>query len=142
MAHQLDDSALARLTVAARGARARAYVPYSGFDAGAAVLTATGRIVEGALVENLVFGLAMCAERVALFLAVAQGAGRPVALALAAPATAGDVTFPCGSCLQVAAELGGMTLEVVALPPDGGPPEHRTVAQLAPGLPHRRRLLT
>ncbi len=142
MAANIDDATLDRLAAAARRARTNAYVPYSGFDAGAAVLTATGHIIAGALVENLVFGLAMCAERVALFQAVVEGAGRPVALALAAPDTAGDVTFPCGSCLQVAAELGGMDMAVVAIPPDDGAPEQRTIRQLAPGLPHRRTLLT
>lgn len=142
MAPDISQSDIDRLAAAARGARDRAYVPYSGFDAGAAVLTTAGHVVSGSLVENLVFGLAMCAERVALFHAVSQGAGRPVALALAAPDTAGDLTFPCGSCLQVAAELGGMNLRVLAVSPDGGAIEHRTVAELAPGIPHRRRLLT
>lgn len=139
---ELTDEVLDDLLAAAREARANAYVPYSGFDAGAAVLTKDGTRVTGALVENLVFGLAMCAERVALFQTVAQGAGRPVALALAAPDTAGDATLPCGSCLQVAAELGGMELVVVAAAPDSEQPVRRTVAELGPGLPHRKTLLT
>lgn len=117
-------------------------MPYSGFDAGAAVLTAQGETIIGSLVENLVFGLAMCAERVALFQTVSSGAGRPVALALAAPATAGEATFPCGSCLQVAAELGGMDMVVVVGDPEGDGLIRRSVADLGPGLPHRKTLLT
>lgn len=138
----LTDSDLEELAAAATRARRHAYVPYSGFDAGAAVLTATRSIITGALVENLVFGLAMCAERVALFQAVTQGEGRPVALALAAPDTAGSLTFPCGSCLQVAAELGGKDLQIAAVPGDGSEPQLKTVLELAPGLPYRKTLLT
>ena len=56
---------------AARSARNRAYAPYSGFRMGAAVVTDRGSIITGALVENVSLGLAMCAERVALFASVA-----------------------------------------------------------------------
>ncbi|MDA3038216.1 MAG: cytidine deaminase [Actinomycetota bacterium] len=99
-------------------ARERAYVPYSGFRMGAAVLTTGEEIVVGSLVENVSLGLAMCAERVALFACVAAGA-RPQALALVSPRTDGSVTFPCGACLQVALELGGPDLVVVAATTDG-----------------------
>ncbi len=135
-----DPAAVERIVAAARAARANAYVPYSGFDAGAAVLTGSGAVVGGALVENLVFGLAMCAERVAMFAAVAQGAGDVEALALAAPGTAGRRTTPCGSCLQVAIELGGPDLTVVLADPTGGADhEVTTVDSLAPGIPRRGR---
>ncbi len=103
---------------AAEAARQRAYAPYSGFRMGAAVLTTSGAIVSGALVENVSLGLAMCAERVALFGTVAAGE-RPAALVVAAPRTDGAVTFPCGACLQVGLELGGWDLPVVAVTPDG-----------------------
>ena len=143
MAHKPTDDDLRELLARAGQARETAYVPYSGFDAGAAVLTARGETISGSLVENLVFGLAMCAERVALFQTVSSGAGRPIALALAAPATAGQATFPCGSCLQVAAELGGMDMVVAVGDPDEGDALiRRTVAELGPGLPHRKTLLT
>lgn len=123
---------------AAHQTRANAYAPYSGFRTGAAVRTEDGSIHVGALVENLVFGAAMCAERVALFSAVAAGAGRPVALALVAPDTAGERTFPCGPCLQVAIEIGGADLPIVAASADGGHVEVRSVDQLAPGIPRRK----
>lgn len=127
-----------RLVTAAREARGNSYVPYSGFETGAAVLMESGAIHTGVLVENLVFGLAMCAERVALFSAIAQGGGKPVAMAFAAPDTAGKRTYPCGSCLQVAVELGGMQMEIVSVDPDGDEVEIKTIADIAPGIPHRK----
>jgi cytidine deaminase len=101
----------------ALGERDLAYVPYSGFAMGAAVVTRSGAVVPGTLVENVSLGLAMCAERVALFATVAGG-DRPAALVLASPRTGGRLTFPCGACLQVALELGGPDLEVAAVAPD------------------------
>ncbi len=133
----LDAATTDRLVAAALEARGRAYVPYSDFAAGAAVLTASGEVVPGALVENLVFGLAMCAERVAMFSALAQGHRDLAALALAAPSTAGRRTMPCGSCLQVAIELAGPDLTVIAVGPDGGDRVVTTVDELGPGLPRR-----
>lgn len=106
------------LIEAAREARTRAYAPYSGFRMGAAVSTDSGSIVQGSLVENVSLGLAMCAERVALFSCVAA-ARTPTTLVLVAPRTDGEVTHPCGACLQVALELGGPDLEVVAVSTDG-----------------------
>jgi cytidine deaminase len=106
------------LIEAAVEARSRAYVPYSGFRMGAAVLTTSDRIVPGSLVENISLGLAMCAERVALFACVAAGE-RPRALALVSPRTDDVVTFPCGACLQVGLELGGPDMVVVAVSTQG-----------------------
>jgi cytidine deaminase len=103
---------------AARAARENAYVPYSKFAMGAAARAADGTIVPGALVENVSLGLAMCAERVALFAMVAQGR-RPVSVALVAARTDDAVTTPCGACLQVALELGGPSTEVIAVAVDG-----------------------
>lgn len=126
------------LVTAARGAREHSYAPYSDFRTGAAVRTSDGQIHVGAMVENLVFGVAMCAERVALFSAVASGGGRPTALAVVAPATAGETTFPCGPCLQVAIELGGADFVIAAAAPESEGLETRTVQQLAPGIPRRQ----
>jgi cytidine deaminase len=91
--------------------------------------------VTGVLVENVSLGLAMCAERVALFGAVAAG-HRPVALAVASPRTDGAITFPCGACLQVALELGGPDLQVVAVTVDGEIEQAR-LADLLPRGPRK-----
>ncbi len=99
-------------------ARDRAYSPYSDFPMGAGAVDEAGRSVSGALVENVSLGLAMCAERVALFSAVNERV-KPVVLALASRRTDGVLTFPCGACLQVALELTGPELLVVAVDPDG-----------------------
>lgn len=120
----------------AREARKRAYAPYSGFRMGAAVGTENGVLVPGSLVENVSLGLAMCAERSALFSTVAQGAGRPTILVIVSPRTDGRLTFPCGACLQVAQELGGLELQIVACDLDGQQ-EIATIEDLAPRLPRK-----
>ena len=117
-------------------ARERAYAPYSGFRMGAAVVTADNRVIPGALVENVSLGLAMCAERTALFATVGQGGGQPEVLALVSPRTDGQLTWPCGACLQVAQELGGPELLVVVS--DGRETRHSRVRELAPSIPFKR----
>jgi cytidine deaminase len=102
---------------------------------GAAVRADDGTIVPGALVENVSLGLAMCAERTALFGAVARGVG-PIALALVSKRTSGELTFPCGACLQVAMELAGPDLLVIAADPDGGQ-EAMRLGDLLVRAPHR-----
>ena len=72
------------LIAAARDNIARSYSPFSKFKAGAVVRCADDRMVSGVIVENVSLGLSMCAERVAMFAAVAQGT-RPVALASRSP---------------------------------------------------------
>jgi cytidine deaminase len=100
----------AALVRAARAVRRRAYAPYSGFRVGAAVL-AGGRIHVGANVENASYGLTVCAERAAVAAAVAAGARRLDAVAVASGTT--DPTPPCGACLQTLAELGSPALPIV-----------------------------
>ncbi len=118
----------------AEAARERAYAPYSKFKMGAAVVTDRNAVVPGSLVENVSLGLAICAERVALFSAVAQGAGRPEVLALVSPRTGTQLTFPCGACLQVAMELGGPELLVVVSDTRGTTDQAR-LGRLAPRFP-------
>lgn len=108
-----DEREVTQVLDHASKARELAYAPYSRFRMGAAVLTETGQVCRGALVENVSLGLAMCAERVALFSSVAEAAGKPKILGLVAPRTSGKLTYPCGACLQVALELGGPDLLVV-----------------------------
>ena len=120
----------------AEAARERAYAPYSGFKMGAAVVTDTDAVVPGALIENVSLGLAMCAERAALFGSVSRGAGTPEVLALVAPRTNGELTWPCGACLQVGLELGGPDLLVVVTDGKGEPREAR-LKDLAAKLPYK-----
>lgn len=77
---------------AAQAARGKAYAPYSDFLMGAAVVTDDGQTISGVLIENVSLGLAMCAERVALFTAVTQQQ-HPVVLALCSKRTNDELTF-------------------------------------------------
>ena len=87
----------------AKKARSRAYSPYSGVKIGAAVLTADGAIFSGANIENASYGLSVCAERMAIFKAVSEGAGRILAIAVVGKSE--DFTKPCGACRQVMVEF-------------------------------------
>ena len=89
------------LVAAARQARENAYAPYSGYLVGAALLCADGRVFSGCNVENASYGLTICAERNAIFQAVAQGARDFVAMAVIGNTHA----IPCGACLQVMSEF-------------------------------------
>lgn len=117
-----------RLVRAARGARRRAYAPYSRFRVGAAV-RAGGRIFEGANVENASYGLTLCAERAAVVAAALAGARRLEAVAVASGTS--PPTPPCGMCLQTLAELAGPGLPVVLLGARGGRVE-TTLGELLP----------
>ena len=88
---------------AATKARGRAYAPYSKFAVGAALRTRSGRIVTGCNVENLSFGLTVCAERAAVFAAITLGEREFEAIAVVAESQT-PVT-PCGACRQVLAEF-------------------------------------
>jgi cytidine deaminase len=136
MLFNFDDPRAEDALKEAQEARERAYAPYSRFKMGAAVVTDRNAVVPGALVENVSLGLAMCAERAALFGVVARALGRPEVLALVSPRTAGELTWPCGACLQVALELGGPDLLVVTS--DGGAkPAQARLRDLAGRLPFK-----
>jgi cytidine deaminase len=93
-----------RLIAAARRAAQAAYAPYSKFRVGAAVLTRAGKIHTGCNVENASYGLSNCAERTAIFKAVAEGERKIAAVAVYTPTR--KPTLPCGACRQVINEFG------------------------------------
>jgi cytidine deaminase len=98
------------IVAAARAARERAVASYSDFKVGAAIETSDGRIITGCNLENATFGLTMCAERVAIFKAVADGHRSFRRIAVVADSR--QPTTPCGACRQVLWEFGG-NLEVL-----------------------------
>jgi cytidine deaminase len=100
------------LVAAARAARRHARADYSGFAVGAALLTADGVTYAGANVEGASYGLTMCAERVALFTAISDGARHFTALAVVADTAA--PTPPCGACRQLLWEYGGDLIVILA----------------------------
>ena len=93
-----------KLRNAAKDASERAYAPYSGFPVGAAVLGASGRIYAGCNVENASYGLSNCAERTAIFSAIAAGEKRLKCVVVYTPTK--TATAPCGACRQVIHEFG------------------------------------
>ena len=99
-----DDLIVREMQVAAEAAMKNAYCRYSKFRVGAAVLSAEGEIFAGCNVENASYGLTMCAERNAIFQAVAQG-GRDITAVVIVTATKAP-TPPCGACRQVLNEFG------------------------------------
>jgi cytidine deaminase len=95
-----------RLVRLARAAMKHAYAPYSQFRVGAAVLLSDGRFFTGCNVENASYGLTICAERNAIFCAVANSSGKPEIVAAAVVNHRGVPCSPCGACRQVLAEFG------------------------------------
>ena len=90
----------------ARAAMKHAYAPYSHFRVGAAILLDDGRVFTGCNVENASYGLTICAERNAVFAAVAASARKPEIVAAAVVNHRGAPCSPCGACRQVLAEFG------------------------------------
>lgn len=89
----------------ARQAAERAYAPYSRFRVGAAVVDVEGNTFVGCNVESASYGLSLCAERVAIFGAIAAGASRPLrALAVVCLDAAAGQCVPCGACRQIMVE--------------------------------------
>jgi len=105
------------LLAAAEAVKEKAYAPYSQFRVGAAVLTKSGKSYSGCNVENVSFGLTLCAERVALASAVADGEREFLAVAIATDKD--EPVSPCGACRQVLAEFSPDM--AVVLPGANGP---------------------
>src|SRR5271169_5007629 len=104
------------LLEAARAARAHAHAPFSNFCVGAALEDASGRIHTGCNIENATYGLTLCAERVAVFKAVSEGARRFRRIAIAADTE--TLAPPCGACRQILWEFCG-DIEILLANPRG-----------------------
>jgi len=107
---------------AALAAREHAFAPFSKFQVGAAVEDIDGRIHTGCNVENATYGLTICAERVAIFKAVSEGARKFRAVAVAADTD--HLTPPCGACRQILWEFCG-DVEIALVNPRGKTETHQ-----------------
>ena len=109
-----------------------AYVPYSHFPVGAALLCRDGTVFTGCNIENAAYGATICAERTAIVKAVSEGATRFTAVAVAGEDAD---AWPCGICRQVLAEFAepSFPIRCVTLAPGRSRPVHRTLRQLLPG---------
>lgn len=107
--------------------REKAYAPYSQYQVGASLLTQSGEIFDGVNVENAVYSMTICAERNAIFQAVAHGHHKFQAIAVATD----NGGSPCGSCRQVLSEFGP-EIEVYAVDSNGEVVIETTVRNLLP----------
>ncbi|MGB3378439.1 MAG: cytidine deaminase [Allopontixanthobacter sediminis] len=120
----MDNSDEQDLIAAARDAAEHSYSPYSGFAVGAALRFADGSVVTGTNIENASYGMALCAEAVAVAKAMADGVrGGLVSVAVIGPGNkgGGDPITPCGRCRQVLHELaalGGTDPDVLCVGPE------------------------
>jgi cytidine deaminase len=117
-----------KLIALAQEARHWAYVPYSHYAVGAALMTDSGKIYDGVNIENAAYSPTICAERVAVFKAVSEGERSFSAIAVVTD----NGGSPCGVCRQVLAEFG---LDTIVLIADGSGKlvQEKTVAELLPG---------
>ena len=119
-----------RLIQAALAARDKAYVPYSNYRVGAALLTKEGKIITGCNVENASYGLSNCAERTAIFKAVSEGERDFAGMAVAVYGK--KAASPCGACRQVLREFFNDDAEIILVNEEGQGSVF-TIAQLLPG---------
>ena len=125
---ELNEDQRKELIAAAVNVRRWAYAPYSHYSVGAAVLTASGRIYDGVNVENAAYPNSICAERVAVFKAVAQGERQLIAVAVATE----NGGSPCGACRQVLSEFGPQMAVFIA-DLEGKLLKETSIAELLPG---------
>lgn len=130
---RMDHERARELVEAARRAVRQAYAVYSDYRVGAAVLTASGEIVTGCNVENASYGLAICAERCAVFAARIRGLVDPALAPLrgvAVHSPGPQTPWPCGACRQVLHEFASPELPVLVDGPSGT--TESTLGQLLP----------
>ncbi|MCS7080823.1 MAG: cytidine deaminase [Chloracidobacterium sp.] len=115
------------LIAAAQAARRHAHAPYSGFAVGAVIQARSGRFYTGCNIENVSFGLTVCAERVALFKALSEGERDFQAVVVATEAA--TPTPPCGACRQVLWEFCG-DIRIISVAAQGATMEWSLAALL------------
>jgi cytidine deaminase len=133
-AFDLDRDRINALRDAAASVSLHAYAPYSGFKVGAALLLESGEVVTGANVENASYGLTMCAERSAIFRAVARQGPELRVVAIAIANRNGVASAPCGACRQVLSEF--MSGTGLVLFPGAHGEEERRFDELMPFVFH------
>lgn len=133
--NEVEKKQYQKLIQAANRVRENAYAPYSDYPVGAAILTTSGKIFTGANVENAVYPLTMCAERSAVFNAVASGERE---FSVIAVATENGGT-PCGSCRQVLSEFS-LDIKVIIVDENENIVQVTTVGELLPGAFSKRDL--
>jgi cytidine deaminase len=127
---QIDDEMLVN---AAARAREHAYVPYSHFRVGAALLATSGKVYTGCNIENIAYSPTLCAERVAVGAAVAAGEKPGSFVTIAIVADDAQPSAPCGVCRQVLSEIApGCRVIMVAAPEKGTGRLELTVEELLP----------
>lgn len=110
--HTLDDSQKKELIEIAKTASVNAYAPYSKFKVGAALLAQSGKIYSGCNVENASYSMTICAERNAVFQAIANGERNYAAIAIYVDS---DLSFPpCGACRQVLSEFANDLVVIIS----------------------------
>ena len=127
---ELTSTQREELIATAKRAYEHAYVPYSNFRVGAAILLENGQVFSGCNVENASFGLTNCAERTAIFTAVSALGAKQVRIRAVAVVNDRDVACsPCGACRQVMSEFGA-SADVFYLGPKGI--QHSSMRELLP----------
>lgn len=112
----MDKTEREMLILKALEARSRAYVPYSHYAVGAALLSADGQVIQGCNIENASYGATNCAERTAVFQAVALGMRKFRAIAISGGMEGRqpeDYAYPCGICRQVLQEFAEEDFKVI-----------------------------
>ena len=122
------------LIAAALAAREKAYVPYSHFLVGAALLTADGKVYTGCNIENASFSPTCCAERTAFFKAVSEGEKKFTAIAIVGGPDGKPLDYcpPCGVCRQVMAEFCDTANFIIVLAKDENDYKTFTLNELLP----------
>lgn len=121
-----------KLIQAALEAKKNSYSPYSGYSVGAAILTEDGRIFTGCNIENASYGATNCAERTALFSAVAAGYRKFTAIAIVgSKGEQADMPYPCGICRQMLSEFCDRDFKIIVAKSTDDFEEH-TLGELLP----------